>query len=324
MATTKETMTVQVTPSDVTLRLDLFLSKSLPNLTRARISKLIKSGLVKKNGSGVKPSYQVALNDCFEIVEPEVKKATIAPQNIPLDILFSDDHIAVINKPCGMTVHSGAGVTDGTLCNALLYHFPTMVVGDQERPGIVHRLDKETAGVMVIAKTHEAHQRLSDDFKHRRVTKIYRAFCWGELPKRQFELKTGHARHPHNRLKYFTRLEAPKVPTSNVRIAHTGFVVTASGFGISEVQAFLYTGRTHQIRAHLSDSNHPLLGDEVYGGKRPLPKSMPKALQAAINALTGQALFAETLAFNHPITKELLRFTAPLPQKLAVIREYLN
>lgn len=316
---------IVVSSADACVRLDLFLSKAMPSYTRGRITKLIKSGHIKRaTGATLKASHIVRENETFIFEHPEIKASTILPEDIPLEFIFSDEHIAVINKPAGMVVHTGAGVKEGTLCNALLHHFPDMVIGDQERPGIVHRLDKETSGVIIIAKTHDAHRILSDDFKYRRVKKIYRAFCWGTLRDQQFELKTGHVRHPNNRLKFTTRISVPNHSSSRVRLAHTGFSVVRQNFGIAEVQAFLYTGRTHQIRAHLSDINHPLLGDDLYGGKRAVPKSVPEGLKNAILDLSGQALFAETLELYHPITKNLHTFSAPLPKKIMAISEYLS
>ena len=235
-------------------------------------------------------------------------------ENIALPIIFSDEHIAVVNKPAGLITHPGAGVHNGTLCNALLYHFPGMVVGNAERPGIVHRLDKDTSGVMVVAKTEEAHRHLSEQFKDRRVEKIYRALCYGEFVETAFELKTGHARHQHNRLRFSTKISLEKCHGSHVRIAHTSFFVEKSQFGLSMLTAILHTGRTHQIRAHLADIDHPLLGDEIYGGKRVISGRVPEDLRAAIGELKGQALHAEVLRFFHPKYGEKLSFTVEPPE----------
>jgi 23S rRNA pseudouridine1911/1915/1917 synthase len=320
-----KTLKIVVEPNDVGMRLDSFLSKRLPKFSRAQIGKLIKLGKIASKVIIKKPAKQVLAHEIYSIEFDKKNNASfMKPQEIPLDILFSDEHIAVINKPSGMVVHPGAGIRDGTLCNALLYHFPDMSIGNIERPGIVHRLDKDTSGIMVIAKTEEAHQNLSDDFKHRRIKKIYRAFCHGEIQEKSFELKTGHMRHPYNRIKFFTKIQAPKMPSPNIRLAHTLFEVLSSGFGICEIKATLYTGRTHQIRAHLSDIDHPLLGDDLYGGRRSLKKSMPKTLNDAIVNLNGQALFAESLEFRHPISKKLLYFSAALPKILSNIHYCLR
>ncbi|HXW52587.1 MAG TPA: RluA family pseudouridine synthase, partial [Myxococcota bacterium] len=261
--------------ADTGMRLDAFLAKRL-NQSRAYVKKVIDEGRVNKGGSLCKPAQLVGGDDIFMVTEPSKSASCMAAEPIALDIIFADEHIAVINKPAGMVVHPGAGIKNGTLCNALLHHFPDMCINNVERPGIIHRLDKNTSGVMVVAKTNEAHQALSDAFKNRRVQKIYRCFCVGELDESRFELKTGHMRHPQNRLRFFTGLSAPKMPSSHVRLAHTSFEVLSRGFGVTELRATLHTGRTHQIRAHLADINHPLVKDDLYGAKKVWPKSHPQ------------------------------------------------
>lgn len=322
--TAQEINEIAADGASVGLRLDVFLSKSLQQISRAQLTKLIKSGQVTLNGRTVKPSYAIMGHENFAICWPRPAASHMAAEALPLDILYSDEHIAIINKPAGLAVHPGAGVAVGTLCNALLFHFPNMEVGSTERPGIVHRLDKNTSGIMIVAKTTEAHRILSDDFKHRRIKKIYRAYCCGEIDQTQFELKTGHARHPYNRLKFLTKIPAPKMPSTNIRVAHTSFSIRHRRFGISEVIATLHTGRTHQIRAHLADIDHPLVGDELYGGKRALSKTMPDTLKTAILSLPGQALHAESLEFSHPITNLQLSFRAALPEQLQIIADFFN
>lgn len=304
-------------------RVDQFLTKKLPEHSRSAISKLIKTGFISRVDAPIKASQLITGTEIFLVTKPEQEPWFMVAQNIPLEILYNDEHIAVINKPAGLVVHPGAGVKDGTLCNALLYHFPEIAIGDTTRPGIVHRLDKETSGLMVIAKTERALRSLSEDFKERRVTKIYRAFCIGEFFETSFELKTGHVRHPFHRLKFLTKLPVSKIARSEVRTAHTSFTVLRSAFGMASVKATLHTGRTHQIRAHLADIDHPLLGDELYGGKRPFPKA-PDELKDAIACLTGQALHAESLSFVHPITKERIDVNAPLPASLEKIDRYFR
>lgn len=317
-------LTIQADVSDQGQRIDAFLAKKLAPYSRAQVTRLIKAGLVTCGGSPIKSSQMVVAHADFIVVIPKPAPSSLVPQNIALNILYSDEHIAVINKAKGMIVHPGAGVIDGTLCNALMYHFPDMNIGNEERPGIVHRLDKDTSGVMVVAKTHQAHQVLSDDFKERRVKKIYRAFCQGEIQKSRFSLITGHARHPHNRFKFSTKLETPQAGSSHVRLAHTDCVVLGRKFSITEVHCELHTGRTHQIRAHLADIGHPLLGDELYGGRRILSSSVPVELRNLVGQLQGQALYAEILEFAHPVTQEKLSFTAPLPEHMAALSMHLN
>lgn len=304
------------------MRLDAFLALSLGQ-SRAQATKLIKDGMVLTQGRCLKPSYAVQTADTFCIEQPTKKPSSMIAENIALDILWSDEHIAVINKPQGMVVHPGAGVFQGTLCNALMYHFPDMTIGNTERPGIVHRLDKDTSGVMVVAKTQTAHQILSEDFKERRVKKIYRAFCHGVFRKNALSLITGHKRHPHNRLRFSTKLEPPTKASCGVRLAHTDFVVKKQAFGIVELECILHTGRTHQIRAHLADIGHPLVADVLYGGVRTLSATLPHDLVELVQHLPGQALHAEALHFVHPLSREPLVFTAPLPHALATLSAYL-
>lgn len=315
---------IKVSPENTGSRLDVFLASAVSGQSRAQITKLIKMGLVKGPFITLKPSQLVSCGENYQIEIPKLVNTSLTPQEIPLEILFSDEHIAVINKPQGLVVHPGAGVYENTLCHALLHYFPDMEIGNAQRPGIVHRLDKDTSGVMVIAKHQRAHQILSDAFKARCVKKIYRAFCHGLVEKKSFELITGHVRHPYNRLRFFTGLAAPKSVGGNVRLAHSSFVVCKTAAHITELLVLIKTGRTHQIRAHLSDIGHPLLGDVVYGGKKELLKSTPLALSEAVTNLNGQALHAESLEFSHPITKELMTFTAPLPQNLSVISGLLH
>lgn len=318
------TLKINASVEDRGERVDSFLAKTLEGFSRAQIAHFIKDGHLLLEQKVIKASYKILGSETIYLTVPPVQAARIEAENIPLDIIYSDDEIAVINKPVNLVVHPGAGVKTGTLCHALLFHFPNMVIGNEERPGIVHRLDKDTSGVMVIAKTHAAHQCLSEDFKNRRVKKIYRAFVHGSCASTSFELITGHARHPQNRLRFTTKIPVPLEANEHVRRAHSSFIVEKSAYGISSLKVELHTGRTHQIRAHLSDTNHPLLGDYLYGGKRSLNKNMPLSLADAIDALSGQALHAETLIFPHPRTKEIMSFSAPLSRNLAKIDDELS
>jgi 23S rRNA pseudouridine1911/1915/1917 synthase len=318
-----EPLFINTKSTDAGLRLDSFLASRLPDFSRSQINKIIKSSLVSINNQVLKSSYKLLGHGVICVQLPAAQESELEAINLSLDIIFCDDDIAVINKRAGMIVHPGAGVREHTLVNGLLYEFPKMEVGGVIRPGIVHRLDKDTSGLIVVALTHKAHEGLSSAFKNREVIKIYRAFCYGE-PEPSFELKTGHMRHPFNKLKFFTALPPPLCASSKVRMAHSSFKRLKSACGISELKAHIFTGRTHQIRAHLADNNYPLLGDSLYGGTRALKKEMPSELKEAINNLSGQALHAEHLSFAHPITKKLLNFIAPLPPKLYALEKALN
>jgi 23S rRNA pseudouridine1911/1915/1917 synthase len=292
---------------DIGKRADQFLLKYLFPMSRAQIKKLFDDNKITKNNKIIKASIKVKLNDiiCVAIIESKISQ--VLPENIALNIIYSDDYLAIINKPQGLLVHPGAGQKDGTLLNALLYHFPELQESDLDRPGIVHRLDKDSSGLMLIAKNKEVHGTLSALFKNREVKKVYRLFCHGIFDKTSFEIKSGHVRHPRHRLRFFTGLPAPLAAKSKVRFAHTAFRVLRSRAGMSEVKADLHTGRTHQIRAHLADIGHPLVGDLLYGGK------------ALFDGQKGQALHAETLGFQHPISKTYMEFTAPLPDFMTAL-----
>lgn len=319
MPNTENLLTIAADAADAGQRYDQFLAKQLPQFSRSIITKMIKDQQITLQGAAkAKPSCLIVGQEIFMLTVPTPEASYLVAENIALDILYNDEHIAVINKPAGMVVHPGAGVKHGTLCHALLYHFPTMSVGNVVRPGIVHRLDKHSTGVMIVAKTDQAHRILSEDFKARRVEKIYRAFCWGQIAATEFELKTGHARHPHHRLRFSTKMKPGE------RLAHTSFTILKRSCGITSVRAVLHTGRTHQIRAHLADIAHPLLGDDLYGGRVGSFRYVSDDLKAAIALLPGQALHAETLRFHHPITQERMEISSPLPPVLAKIDTYLS
>lgn len=319
-----ETMTLKIEAEDAGSRLDSCVTTKLKGHSRSQIAKYIKLGNILVDGRLAKPSMTLMGTEEISFVVPDKRPSRLIAQNIPLDILYCDRSLAVINKPVGLVVHPGAGMSENTLCNALLHHFPDMAIGDEERPGIVHRLDKNTSGLMVVARTQEAHQYLSTEFRERRVTKLYRAWCWGVIDANMLEFKSGHVRHPKNALKFFTGLAAPQTYNPAVRLAHTKIDVINRFKNITEIVATLHTGRTHQIRAHMADNNYPLLGDHLYGGVRSLPHDFPTDLRQHIKALKGQALHAEHLAFRHPESEELMAFQAPLPPHLASLHTLLT
>jgi 23S rRNA pseudouridine1911/1915/1917 synthase len=276
-------------------RLDVFLSSHLPELSRSQAQKLVAEQGVRLNGTWTKASHKLRAGDIIEVELGETKKSQLAPENIPLDILYQDGHIIVLNKPAGLVVHPGAGVESGTLVNALVYHFPGIEnVGHPERPGIVHRLDKETSGVMVVARSELAYTELKRQFKAREVEKVYLALVWGHLQVEEGKIDWALGRHPRHRQRISIR-------SRKLRAALTYYSVKKilEEFTLLEVKPV--TGRTHQIRVHFAAAGHPIVGDTRYGGK-------DKARR-----YTRLYLHAWHLVFAHPVTKNLLEFYAPVP-----------
>jgi 23S rRNA pseudouridine1911/1915/1917 synthase len=277
------------------LRLDQFLARELPKFSRSRLQTLIRSQNVKLNGASARPRDLVRAGDRIEVIEPPPEKIDNRPEPIPLEVLYEDEDLILINKPAGMVVHPGAGQREHTLVNALLHHFPKLSgIGGKERPGIVHRLDKETSGCLVVAKTDEAHRGLSRQFADRTVEKIYLALVAGRLRKTAGTIEEKVARHPVHR-------QRMSVSSHRGRAAKTEYRVLNGSEKMSLIECVLHSGRTHQVRVHLHHLGNPVLGDKVYGGKY------------ATN-FSRQMLHAWKLGFQHPRTGEGMRFEAPLPR----------
>jgi 23S rRNA pseudouridine1911/1915/1917 synthase len=276
------------------LRLDRFLADQLPQFSRSRIQQLIRENLVHLNGENARTRELLRTGDVVDLTEPPPQKIDNQPENIPLDVLFEDRDLIVINKPAGLVVHPGAGHREHTLVNALLHHCTELSgIGGMERPGIVHRLDKETSGCMVVAKNDEAHRNLSEQFAERTVEKIYLALAAGKLRRNSGTMEEKIGRHPVHR-------QRMSVATTKGRSAKTEYRVHRSGNELSLVECRLHSGRTHQIRVHLHHLGHPVLGDKVYAPK--FAKNFPR-----------QMLHAWKLGFSHPRTKEWKNFEASLP-----------
>ena len=283
-----------VTKNDEKLRLDQFLAKRLPQFSRSRIQQLIRSGFVRLNEQTTRPRQVVRRGDKIDLREPPPVKIDVQPEPIPLEILFEDGDIIVINKPAGLTVHPGAGQREHTLVNALLHHCSTLSgIGGEQRPGIVHRLDKETTGCLVAAKNDIAHRELSKQFAARTVEKIYLALVAGKLRKTVGVIEEKIGRHPVHR-------QRMSVASPRGRAARTEYRVLYSTEEASLVECRLYSGRTHQIRVHLHHLGHAVLGDKVYVAR--LAKNFSR-----------QMLHAWKLGFYHPRTGEWKNFEAPLP-----------
>lgn len=294
-------------------RIDTFLANSIENVTRSRIQKIIKENLVKVNGIPVKANYKVVPDDDIEVVIPvSPRPDNIEPENIPLDIVFEDEYLIIVNKPAGLVVHPAVGNYTGTLVHALLYYTQNLsLLNEESRAGLVHRIDKDTSGLLVVAKDEWVHAKLAADFAKHNIQREYWAVCWGRFKKRKGEIIGNIARSKSDRKKF-------TVSETEGKHAHTFYEVIEEFEFASLVKLKLKTGRTHQIRVHLSNINHPIFGDEAYGGRRihtgmSLPK-MRDRVNKLLKIMPRQALHAKTLGFKHPKTHEELLFDSVLPE----------
>lgn len=309
---------------DRSTRLDAFLGQHIAGISRSRAAALVDEGCVVIDGVVVtKSSHKLKANERIVVTMPSTAPTTLLPQDLPLSLVYDDADFCVVDKAAGVVVHPGAGHADGTIANALLFRFPGLSIGGERRPGIVHRLDKDTSGLLVVAKNDEAQRALARLFHDRSIDKRYVACCLGTpaagvgVP---FDVVTGHHRSNSDRRRYTTKLPPPTDDASkSIRRAASRFVVRASRDGVSVVDVELLTGRTHQIRAHLSDLGHPLLQDELYGGVHAEKRLKPSPVRDAVAQLKRQALHAASLAFAHPKTGTQLRFESPLPADVAAV-----
>jgi len=298
-------------------RLDLFLVSACSDLSRSRIQKLIEEGAVRLAGEPTRRSYVVRAGDQVEVEVPEPRAATIEPEEIPLAILYEDEHLLAIDKPPGLVVHPSPGHASGTLVNALLHHVRDLKgVGGELRPGIVHRLDRDTSGVLLVAKTDLAHASLSRQMKKRAMCKEYLALAAGVPRVRKGEVAFAIGRDPRDR-KRMKAFRATEAAPAGAREARTLYEIERDWFplGLTLLRCRLVTGRTHQIRVHLAASNLPVVGDPVYGHPR-YERVRNPALKKALQEFPRQALHAERIAFRHPATNEPLEIAAPLPDDL--------
>ena len=278
-------------------RLDAFLASSLDGLTRSQATRLIESGEVAVNGRAVSKSYKLAGGEDIAVTLPEPEPVEAVPQDIPLDVVYEDADVIVVNKPSGMVVHPAPGHPDGTLVNALLYHCAGTLsgIGGALRPGIVHRIDRDTSGLIIAAKNDAAHQYLSAQLADHTLARTYECIVVGKLREDRGTVDAPIARHPTDRKR--------KAVVAGGREAVTHWEVIARYPGYTHVRCRLETGRTHQIRVHMAYIGHPILGDTVYGAKKEVP------------GLTGQCLHAVGLRFLHPRTHEVVELSCPLPEE---------
>jgi 23S rRNA pseudouridine1911/1915/1917 synthase len=295
---------LQAGPEDRGLRLDVFLSEHLHNLTRSQIQLLNRSGAIRVEGRRDKAGYRIRGGESIEVDLQAVEPALLTPEQIPLQIYFEDSEFAVIEKPAGMVVHPGSGTKTGTVAHGLLFHFQNLsTAGGKSRPGIVHRLDKNTSGLLIVAKNNVAHARLSKAFHDREIEKMYVALVHGRLPRAVGTIELPVGRHPTIR----TRMAAGN---PHGRTAYTEYRVLEHFRGFSFLEIRIKTGRTHQIRVHLSAIGHPVVGDNVYGERN------CKEFSKKYGQLDRFFLHAATLRFRHPVTGASLEFHSPLPQEL--------
>lgn len=289
--------------TDQTGRIDKVLTILEPEITRSQLKNLINDGHVTVNGQPVKPKYKVQAGDKISLVKPEPQSLELTPENIPLDIVYEDDDMIVVNKPQGMVVHPAPGHPNHTLVNALLYHSPLSTINGTFRPGIVHRIDKDTSGLLMVAKNDLAHQSLAEQLRNKTNKREYLALVYGQIKEDEGTIDAPLGRNPQDRKK--------QAVVKSGRHAVTHFKVMKRYDNFTLVKCILETGRTHQIRVHMKYIGHPLVGDPLYGPRKVIGKD-------------GQFLHAALLGFKHPRTGEEMVFEAPLPENFQKMLDKLD
>lgn len=289
--------------TDQTGRIDKVLTTLEPEITRSQLKNLINDEHVTVNGQPVKPKYKVQAGDKISLVKPEPQSLELTPENIPLDIVYEDDDVIVVNKPQGMVVHPAPGHPDHTLVNALLYHSPLSTINGTFRPGIVHRIDKDTSGLLMVAKNDLAHQSLAEQLRNKTNKREYLALVYGQIKEDEGTIDAPLGRNPQDRKK--------QAVVKGGRHAVTHFKVIKRYDNFTLVKCILETGRTHQIRVHMKYIGHPLVGDPLYGPRKVIGKN-------------GQFLHAALLGFKHPRTGKEMVFEAPLPENFQKMLDKLD
>ncbi len=306
-----------VPPEKAGHRIDSGLTQHPLKFSRSQWKRLIKKGMITMKGRIVNPSYILKSGDIVEITIPPPEPSEVEPEYIPLDIVYEDNSLIILNKPPGIVVHPGAGHSKHTLVNALLHHCPNLTgIGGKQRPGIVHRLDKDTSGLLMVAKTEQAYNSLSLQLKEKKVNRVYVALVYGIFNQEEGEIHTLIGRHPKKRKKMSAHPDKGKEA-----ITYWNVLESFSNFTLLELK--LKTGRTHQIRVHMSFIHHPVVGDKVYGRGR-IPPDCQNELRMAVASLPGQALHAKTLGFYHPESGKYLQFSSLLPESLEKILAILR
>lgn len=303
-------------------RLDKFLAREVPEISRARLQQLIKQGCVSRNGEAIADSsFKIHSGDVFEIEIPPAEDAVPEAEDIPLDVVYEDKDLIVVNKPAGMTVHPAPGAYNHTLVNALLFHCKDGLsgIGGVKRPGIVHRIDKDTSGLLVAAKNDTAHRFLTEQFSEHSIERTYLAFVYGVPQPMNGEVNANIGRSPYDRKKMAILPSGGKPAVTHYE------TLKICGRTASLIQCRLETGRTHQIRVHMSSLGCHLIGDQVYiKSKKTSVSGVSAEVKEFINTFPRQALHAQTLGFVHPRTKEFMQFSSPLPADLQELSAILN
>ncbi|MGM0635174.1 MAG: RluA family pseudouridine synthase [Bacteroidota bacterium] len=309
------------------LRVDKFLMNFIENATRNKIQQAAKDGNIYVNGTSVKQNYKVKAGDEVKVLlSYPPYEYQLVPENIPIDIVYEDDVLLVVNKPAGMVVHPGHGNYSGTLINALIYHFENLPQNSSNRPGLVHRIDKETSGLLVVAKTEEAMTHLSKQFFHKTSEREYVALVWGNIDDDEGRIEGNIGRNPNNRMQNMV-YEGELAEEGKPAVTH--YKVLERFNYVTLVSCRLETGRTHQIRVHFKHIGHTLFNDERYGGNRVLKgtafSKYKQFVENCFKVLPRQALHAKTLGFEHPTTGEKMRFECPIPEDIqACIEKWQN
>ena len=299
-------LTLTATSEDRGARIDAWLAAHVEGLTRSAAAKLLESGGIAVNGAPAAKNYRLTGGETVEVTRPEAEETAVAPQDIPLDVVYEDQDVIVVNKPVGLVVHPAPGHPDGTLVNALLHHCGDSLsgIGGEKRPGIVHRIDRDTSGLIIAAKNDAAHLALSAQLKDHSLARTYECLVTGSMKQDSGTVDAPIDRAPGDRKKMAV------VPTGRRAVTH--WEVVARYSGVTHLRCRLETGRTHQIRVHMAYIGHPILGDTVYGVKKPVP------------GLTGQCLHATGLRFVHPRTGETVELHCPLPEEFTRMLEKLE
>ncbi len=318
---------IDVAPGERPERIDQFLTRMIANTSRTKIHEAIEARAVLLNAIPLtKPSHKIKGGDAIEVHVPRPPRTRAQAEDLPLDIIFEDDHLLIVNKAAGMVVHPAAGTRSGTLVNALLHHIEDFrashPTGDSDRPGIVHRLDKDTSGLMVVAKNEAAHRNLAKQFFAHTAQRTYQAIVWGNPTSEFGRIDTQQARSEKDRKRFAVVLEGGKQ-------AITDYFVIEQFTGFSLFELKLKTGRTHQIRVHMQHLNHPIFGDAVYGGRalNVIRHDVPRFkdwVENLLHVLPRQGLHARSLRIHHPATGDMMEWTAPMPNDMKTVLEKMR